>query len=467
MTQYCDTPKLFKFTLPTNFSLEKFFSRWSSQPYAAWLDSGQSEHPDANIDILVFDPVATLTAYRDDTEIHVVNENQTNKSTRCPFELAKELNQRLFPMVTNNTPFPFCGGAVGVFNYDLATRLEKLPTTTTQDIALPLMQLGFYHSAIIFDHKEKQLQLVTLLRDATQLFAEIETVVNTESLTHHNFQLSCDWQANMDQSRYTQKFNKVQDYLLAGDCYQINLAQRFEAKYQGDEYGAYCQLRNKNNAPFSAFFRGNNCAILSVSPERFLQVNQGKVQTKPIKGTLPRHSNAQQDKQNAQTLVNSSKDRAENLMIVDLLRNDISKVCIAGSVSVPKIFAIESFAAVHHLVSTIEGILAPPNSAIDALKQAFPGGSITGAPKIRAMQIIDELEPHQRSAYCGSIGYISACGNMDTNIAIRTMVCNNNNIYCWAGGGLVADSTAQSEYQETFDKVSSLLPVLSTLEKHD
>lgn len=290
-----------------------------------------------------------------------------------------------------------------------------------------------------------------------------------------SFHLTSSWQSNMDKASYIEKFNKVQSYLLSGDCYQINLAQRFSAQYQGDEFEAYLALKSANKAPFSAFIRLNNAAILSVSPERFLQLSQGKVQSKPIKGTMPRSDNKVQDAKNAEILRHSSKDNAENLMIVDLLRNDISKSCQAGSVKVPKLFDIESFPAVHHLVSTVEGTLASDKHATDLLRGAFPGGSITGAPKIRAMEIIEELEPHRRSVYCGSIGYLSNCGTMDTSITIRTLICQPSKlpsntsihdekmIHCWAGGGLVADSTAESEYQETFDKVNCILPVLSKL----
>ena len=194
-----------------------------------------------------------------------------------------------------------------------------------------------------------------------------------------------------------------------------------------------------------------------------MSAKNNRVQSKPIKGTKARDNNPIIDQKNAETLQHSIKDRAENVMIVDLLRNDISKVCLAGSVVVPELFAIESFPAVHHLVSTVEGELAHEYSNTDLLTAAFPGGSITGAPKIRAMEIIEELEPHRRSIYCGSIGYISACGSMDTSITIRTLVCQKNVIHCWAGGGLVADSTLESEYQETYDKVKKILPVLSKL----
>jgi para-aminobenzoate synthetase component 1 len=267
----------------------------------------------------------------------------------------------------------------------------------------------------------------------------------------------------MQPEQYRDKFKQVHDYLLSGDCYQINLAQRFTAQYSGNEYQAYCALRQANKAPFSAFLRFENSAILSISPERFLQLVDSKVQSKPIKGTRPRSDDVGQDQANAIELQQASKDKAENLMIVDLLRNDISRVCLPGTVTVPALFSIESFPAVHHLVSTVEGKIDPQYDGSDLLRAAFPGGSITGAPKIRAMDIIEELEPHQRSIYCGSIGYLSVCGNMDTSITIRTLVCHNQQIHCWAGGGLVADSNVDSEYQETYDKVHKILPVLSQL----
>jgi para-aminobenzoate synthetase component 1 len=273
----------------------------------------------------------------------------------------------------------------------------------------------------------------------------------------------------MSQEQYTEKLSCISSYLQAGDCYQINLAQRFSASYIGDEWQAYQQLRVANHAPFSAFIRLVDSVVMSISPERFLSVNEQVVQTKPIKGTRPRFNDPIQDQQQIESLLNTEKDRAENLMIVDLLRNDLSKHCQPGSVNVPELFKLESFAAVHHLVSTVTGKLKTSSSVMDLLQGAFPGGSITGAPKIRAMQIIDELEPNNRNIYCGSIGYLGILGDMDTNICIRTLLCeksseqsnNQQTIHCWAGGGIVLDSNAKDEYQESLDKVSKILPVLS------
>jgi para-aminobenzoate synthetase component 1 len=469
-----------KLTVPSDTLPLDLFTPLAQNPWAIWLDSGQSQHVDACFDILVWQPEVTLCTYGNETNIHYINAEETYISNDDPLSLLEAVqNQVLSKSDPSIQDLPFLGGALGYFSYDLGRRFEKLPNDAERDIALPEMAMGIYSQAIIFDHKSQQFYLVCPQSKREALEAMIHSLTTNQDVSKNNtcnFTLTTSWQSNMDKASYTEKFEQVQSYLLSGDCYQINLAQRFKAHYKGDEFEAYCALRLENKAPFSAFMRLNDASILSVSPERFLQCKQHKVQSKPIKGTMPRSNDKAQDRNNAEILANSSKDRAENLMIVDLLRNDISKVCKPNSVRVPKLFDIESFPAVHHLVSTVEGELAAQYNANDLLRGAFPGGSITGAPKIRAMQIIEQLEPHRRSVYCGSIGYISSCGNMDTSITIRTLICESNlhnksiadktnKIYCWAGGGLVADSNVSSEFQETYDKVNRILPVLTKLGK--
>ena len=463
-----------KLTLAKDVTPLSLFTPLANEPWAMWLDSGESEHVDACFDILVWQPEATLCTYGTKTNIHYAKNNKIETSESDPLSLLESVQQQVLEkLVSSEYKLPFLGGAVGYFAYDLGRRFENLPKHAEQDIDLPEMAVGIYAQAIIFDHKHKQFYLICPEDKRQTLTRFLQDIINEKQKStqeQKSFTLTSSWQSNMDKASYIEKFNQVQDYLYSGDCYQINLTQRFSANYQGNEFQAYITLRGENKAPFSAFIRLENSAILSVSPERFLRLSDGKVQSKPIKGTMPRSENKQQDEKNAQQLVNSTKDRAENVMIVDLLRNDMSKVCKANSVVVPKLFDIESFPAVHHLVSTVEGQLADQYNACDLLRGAFPGGSITGAPKIRAMEIIEQLEPHRRSVYCGSIGYISNCGTMDTSITIRTLICQKNkvnnsqgNIYCSAGGGLVADSVATSEYQETFDKVKRILPVLEGL----
>ncbi len=458
-------------SLPENTLPLTLFTPLANQPWAMWLDSCDSNHVDSRFDIMVWQPEITLSTQGEITFIQYYKNNicqKTQQSTDDPLALIKQLQQQLLGKdICNTNELPFIGGALGYFSYDLGRRFEQLPNSAEQDINLPDMAVGIYSQAIIFDNKSKQYWLICSEEKRQSLTSQLTTISEQSAKQIQKntaFKLNSSWQANMSKSEYAEKFNQVQAYLLSGDCYQINLAQRFSAQYQGDEFQAYLALRASNQAPFSAFIRLENAAVLSISPERFLSLKKGKVQSKPIKGTKPRHTDKEIDAENAQALQHSTKDKAENVMIVDLLRNDISKVCQAGSVKVPKLFDIESFPAVHHLVSTVEGELASKFDGSDLLRGAFPGGSITGAPKIRAMEIIEELEPHHRSVYCGSIGYLSSCGNMDTSITIRTLVCDSSkNIHCWAGGGLVADSNIACEYQETFDKVSRILPILTEL----
>ncbi|ACH65218.1 aminodeoxychorismate synthase, component I [Aliivibrio fischeri MJ11] len=437
-------------------SVIDFFSAIANQPWAMLLNSSAKNHIDNRYDILVADPIATLQTHDAITTINAIGK-QPVTSEACPFQLLAHYQERLIPHHSPIENLPFIGGALGYFSYDLGRRVESIPNTAQQDILSADMAVGIYNWALVADNKTSTLHLIQpkggdRLHWLQQFLAikEVDTA----------FSLTSDWESNMTESEYANKFEVIQQYLQSGDCYQINLAQRFKAKYQGSEWEAYQKLATQNGAPFSAYIKTPEATILSVSPERFLQVKDRKIETKPIKGTRPRADDPKVDALEAETLHNSPKDRSENLMIVDLLRNDIGRVATPGSVKVPKLFDIESFPAVHHLVSTITGELDTEYSATDLLKASFPGGSITGAPKIRAMEIIEELEPHRRNLYCGSIGYISRCGTMDTSITIRTLIAYEGYLYASAGGGIVADSQVELEYEETLHKLSKILPIL-------
>lgn len=438
----------------TRTALLELFAPLAQQPWAMLLHSGFAEHPHNRFDILVSAPCATLTTRGSLTEIHCGEAHW--QSSEDPFSLLQQQLDQLNLHPAMDTCLPFQGGALGLFGYDLGRRVEKLPQLSQADITLPDMAIGIYNWALIADHHRQTLTLLSY-DDVEQRWQWLK---GQQPETRRAFTLTRSWQANMTRQQYGEKFQRIQRYLRSGDCYQINLAQRFSAEYQGDEWQAFQQLSASNRAPFSAFLRLPHNTVMSVSPERFLWLEDHHIQTRPIKGTLPRLADPEQDAQQAQRLANSAKDRAENLMIVDLLRNDIGRVAEPGSVKVPELFVVEPFPAVHHLVSTITATLPEHTPATELLRACFPGGSITGAPKVRAMEIIEELEPQRRNAYCGSIGYISVCGTMDTNITIRTLITENNRIYCSAGGGIVADSQEQAEYQETFDKVGRILPQL-------
>ncbi|OBP14554.1 aminodeoxychorismate synthase, component I [Rheinheimera sp. SA_1] len=469
----------FAYLLPESpENLLDYFAVVADLPYAMFLDSAAPDHVNSRYDLLVCQPLATLEAFGRQCIWHM--DGSTHQAEQDPFLQLKTLQATLLPEVAADAcALPFCGGALGYIGYDAGRTIEPMPDVASNDINLPDLAFGIYAWALVLDKHLKQLWYVDCRGDAKNSWlvqqqwflqrrnlkfslADAAQIQQSERLPLH-FALRSEWQANLTQNEYFARFDQIQQYLQSGDCYQINLAQRFSATYQGDEWQAYLALRETNAAPFSAFLRLKQGVVLSISPERFLELKQRLVETKPIKGTKPRFADPLLDQQSAEALRLSPKDRAENVMIVDLLRNDLGKVCKTGSVKVPALFSIESFPAVHHLVSTIVGELADDYQAADLLKAAFPGGSITGAPKIRAMQIIEELEPCRRSVYCGAIGYISQHGHMDTNIAIRTLVCADQQIYCWAGGGIVADSNAASEYQETFDKVARILPVLAKI----
>lgn len=445
-------------TFQNQQTAQQMFNSIAHLPWAVLLESASPDHVDSRFDIFSADPVAVLETKGNVTTI--TEGIHTEHSDEPPLQLLKAVQTRLLgPDVVYDGELPFIGGTVGLLGYDLGRRIETIPQLAARDIDLPELIAGIYDWAWIIDHHTQQMHFLVCGSEA-QMETRWQWWQQQVATKSNAFKLTSTWQSNLSQAAYTERFDAIQRYLRSGDCYQINLTQRFNASYAGNEWLAYCQLAQVNQAPFSAFIRLPTSAILSLSPERFLALHNREIETKPIKGTRPRCREPNEDQASIDELKNSPKDRAENLMIVDLLRNDIGRVSKAGSVRVPKLFDIESFKAVHHLVSTVTGSLADQYSAAELLEACFPGGSITGAPKIRAMAIIEELEPHRRSAYCGSMFYISRHGRMDSSITIRTLIAWQQQLYVWAGGGIVADSDAQAEYQETFDKLAKILPIL-------
>ena len=387
------------------------FAPLSALPWAMLLHSGSAQHQHNRFDILVADPLITLTTRGKLTQI----EHNGMAETRAedPFALLEEQMAVAGLRAESSADFPFLGGALGLFGYDLGRRIETLPETAERDIDLPDMAVGIYDWALIADHHLQRLTLICHgdVSERLRWLAQYQPVPSPAP-----FCLHAPWRANMSREEYGEKFRKIQEYIHSGDCYQINLAQRFSTEYSGDEWQAFLRLNQANRAPFSAFLRLPENAVVCLSPERFIWLKDAEIQTRPIKGTLPRCEDPTEDMQQAERLAASEKDRAENLMIVDLLRNDIGRVATPGSVRVPELFVVEPFPAVHHLVSTITAQLPETCHASALLRACFPGGSITGAPKVRAMEIIEELEPHRRNGYCGSIAYLSCCGTMDLSL---------------------------------------------------
>ena len=449
--------KAVKQPLPYFEDSAQLFAPLASRPWAVFLDSAYPGNLQGRFDIMAYGPVCTLQTFGDTTVI--IKDGVEMLSREDPFQLLK---RQLGPRLPEIGDLPFNGGAIGYFGYDLARRIEKLPVLAADAEGTADMAIGIYKWAVIVDHRQRQSWLVGYDLDADLRAAlPLQFSHLPETGDAGGFKVLRPPRSNMDKPAYAAAFAKIKAYLQEGDSYQVNLTQRFASPCQGDPWFAYRVLRKINPAPFSAYLNLPDVQVLSSSPERFLKVTEGKVETKPIKGTRRRKAAAHEDRAQIAALAASEKDRAENVMIVDLLRNDIGKCCVDGSVRVPELFAVESYATVHHLVSTVTGQLAAGQHAVDLLRGCFPGGSITGAPKIRSMEIIEELEPHRRGIYCGAIGYIGFDGNMDTNIAIRTLVYNHGCIRFWAGGGIVNDSRLDEEYQECFDKAEALLQLLT------
>lgn len=430
--------KLISSSLPYVESSLDCFERVRVLGNCLLLDSG-SGYPD-HIDVICADP------------LHVIK-MEADSNIESTFGHVRKLLEQF---QIDSSPFPIAPGWFGAWSYNLGQLLEEIDRTPTN---LPVAWMGFYPALILVDHASQETHLLCL--DGFQEKAEALRAAYLEPADETQpFLLSGPFQGNLPELEYQRRFTAVQQYIHQGDCYQVNLAREFSAQYSGSPWQAYRQLRAQQSAPMGGYLEADNWFLLSLSPERFLSMNQRNVQTKPIKGTRPRHDDPRQDLANRDDLITSVKDRAENLMIVDLLRNDLGRSCAVGSVRVDKLFEIESFSNVHHLVSTVTGKLAAGLDALDLLTGAFPGGSITGAPKHRAMEIIDELEPHTRDFYCGSMLYLDVCGRMDSSILIRSLVARDGLIRCWGGGGIVADSTCAAEYQEINDKIGKLLKTL-------
>ena len=431
-------------------------------PYSLLLDSADEKHPSGRYSFVMCYPIETIEAKNG--KVTVTNwEQKLSFNGRDPFAL---ITARMNDWIekTENIPGlpPFQGGAAGLFGYDLGRYLEKLPSRAKDKTDVPDMAVGIYDQVYAYDHLLRKGWIITHARNEEEAQKKRAFLLSRfdEKFDVPSFEaVDLTWESNFDADEYTDQVARVINYIEMGDIFQANISQRFEASVPEDfdPFVHYMHMRRVNPAPFSTYMNIGHIKISSASPERFLTVNGKDVQTCPIKGTRPHVEDPSMDRKYRNELKDSEKDMAENTMIVDLLRNDLSKVCDADSVRVSNLCKLESFAGVHHLVSTIEGTLRLGKTPIDLLKSCFPGGSITGAPKIRAMEIIEEIEPARRGPYCGSIGYVGFDGNMDSNILIRTLVYDGNDVSLQVGGGVVADSDPDAEYQETFDKAARIL----------
>jgi para-aminobenzoate synthetase component 1 len=473
-------------------------------PYRIFLDSALKGTPGspasslARYSFLAADPVAVVRSKGPATEHLDLLNGTTRVVEGDPLTAVRSLLARYQAEAIAGLP-PFQGGAAGYLAYDWANQLERLPSPRFDDLAMQDVVMGIYDWVVAWDHEESRAWLISTgvpetsasareqraaeraaavkerLNDVARPFQGRgrgghkrpalhqggRDVIAPPSYPVDGSDPRVGLRSSFTHEGYLDAVNRVREYILAGDIFQTNLSQRFEAPLEEPPWDLYRRLRMQNAAPFAAYLDFPEALILSASPERFLRVSpDGHVETRPIKGTRPRGVGPEHDAALGRALTESAKDRSENLMIVDLIRNDLSRVCSAGTVRVQELFALQHFATVHHLVSTVVGQLRAGTDALDLLRAAFPGGSITGAPKVRAMEIIAELEPSARGVYCGAIGYLGLSGALDTSIPIRTAVVRDGRVYLSAGGGIVADSDAEQEYRETLDKARGMVDAL-------
>jgi para-aminobenzoate synthetase component 1 len=428
--------------------------RLSRLPNLLFLDSA-ARGPTGRYSYLAADPVRTFTS-------------------RVPGDALIEARSALAAHATPRIPSlpPFQGGLAGFIGYDHARVLERIPPPRSDDLDVPDVWLGLYDWVIAWDHESGEAWLLSsglpergaaaTRRAASRTRAVLALLGRTAPVAAAPpVARAAASSSNFSRAEYMAAVARVREYILAGDVFQVNISQRFETSLPCTPRELYARLRARNPAPYAAFLDGGSFQVMSASPERFLRLDGDHVDTRPIKGTRPRDPDPDRDAALARELAGSAKDQAENVMIVDLLRNDLSRVCRPGSVDVPTLLALETLPTVHHLVSTVTGRLEAGRDAFDLLRAAFPGGSITGAPKVRAMEIIAELEPVRRSVYCGAIGYLALSGDMDTSIVIRTFLAAGGRVCFHAGGGVVADSDPALEYDESLHKARALIEALA------
>ena len=480
----------------TSLTAPEVFESIKDKPYSFFLDSGMDPRRLGRYSFLGSEPF--LVVSNRGSEVTLTRGQEHEVQHVNPFDAVGKLLEA-YRLDHCPAPVPFLGGAVGYFGYDLCHFIERLPSTAVDDLKLPESCLAFYDTVVAFDHLENKAYLVATgfpemeegqrLRRARMRLEEMKDWLCSNhsviAVSHGPEQSEGEvrqsrvrdsfvgaavgndpgskeitLKSNFTAEEYKKAVNRVREYIAAGDVFQVNLSQRFEADLKISPFKLYKRLRAVNPAPFASYLNFPGAAIVSASPERFLKVKGDLVETRPIKGTRPRGKDSAEDERLAYELVHSAKDRAENVMIVDLERNDLGRVSRYGTVKVTELAILETFPTVFHLTSTVIGRLRRGKSNIDLLKATFPGGSITGAPKVRAMEIIDEIEPTKRSVYTGSIGYLSFNGDVDINIVIRTFLIRQGRAYFQVGGGIIYDSDPEAEYVETLDKAKALIRAL-------
>lgn len=442
--------------LKTELDAFDIYSLFKDDKTVTILDSGMGAE---NLGRYSFIGLNSFTTFKYEDGICTINEKEFKGD---PFE---ELNKLINKFkIKHTTELPYVAGGMGYFSYDLGRTIEEIPIIAKEEVKIPDCYFYFYDNAVIVDNLKKKTYItaVSILKAGEDSIKEIKhKILRGNKVQYGEIDKSnTEFTSNFGKDEYIETVEKFRQFIRSGDIYIANLTQRFSCETKKDPYNVYRDLRHINPAPFAALMNVEDFSIVCSSPERFLEIRNNIVQTRPIKGTRPRGKNKEQDLINRQQLIDSEKDKSELLMIVDLERNDLSKVCKPYSVKVTELFKLEEYSTVFHLVSTVVGELKDEYTAVDCVKACFPGGSITGAPKVRSMEVIEELEPTRRNIYTGCIGYLGFDGNVDLNIVIRTILMKDGKAYLGVGGGITWESIKEDEYEETLDKARALMRVL-------
>ena len=447
--------------IKSNLKVNEVYEIWKDKKDTIMLDSSKEESEYSKFSFIGINPFIKIKSKEN---LVYLNENLVNKDV---FELLNETIESFSIDENLRKEIPFISGAIGYFSYDMGRALEHIEESAIKDYGVYDSYFLFFHNLIIFDLLNDKIYITSLYEDKilskNSLDYIEDKIINykfEENNEKHREVKENNLKSNFSKDEYIKAVDKMKDYIVEGHIYIANMTQRFLCDYEEDGYEIYKKLRKINKAPFSAYLNLEDIEIMSSSPERFLKVLNSKVETRPIKGTRPRGRNKEEDELNKKELLNSEKDKSELLMIVDLERNDLSKVCKANSIKVTELFKLEQYDTVFHLVSTVIGELEEEESSVSCIKACFPGGSITGTPKIRAMEIIEELEGVRRGVYTGAIGYFDLRGNCDFNIVIRTIIKKGNQVSFGVGGGITIESLSEMEYYETLDKAKALIEVL-------
>jgi anthranilate synthase component 1 len=418
-------------------------------------------------------PFATFTAFGKNIRVESKDGVEEVTSPNPMEELARRIKTFQAPSIPGLPRF--IGGAVGFAAYDAVRYYEPLPNAPPDDRNLPDLCFGFYDQMVVFDHVAKTATVVVLTENGTdaaerridEIVERLSSVEATPKLLmiDPKSDATLQWKSNFTKEGFEKAVVKSKEYIAAGDFFQIALSQRLEVESKATPFDVYRMLRVVNPSPFMVYFAAPAATLVASSPEIMVRVENGKITTRPLAGTRPRGKDDDEDKQLAAELLADPKERAEHVMLVDLGRNDVGRVAELGSVKIDDLMTVERYSHVMHITSNVSGMLRPDLHAIDALAACLPAGTVSGAPKVRAMQVIDELEPHRRGPYAGAIGYVDFTGNMDTCIGLRTMVAKDGKFYIQAGAGIVYDSVPESEYFETLNKAKGLLKAVALAEK--